>query len=1158
MPGAAVEEDEDAMTRLFTAEPDTGDETSAALDTEPHPGKHRGGPTDPTRGTGWLDPTASWVGRLVTIAAIWSAVSIPLRRWVGVRWIDVAFQSVNLPVGPSLFTVVLLFVLGNALRRRLRFALLVTIVLFQVTAAFTGLVVLVASLSQGRFKNASVDLDASSAIFSLISGAVGLVLIVLLFKLRPAFPARLRPGSRVSSLIVLFIGLATSAIVSIVLTEAFPHNLGGMRERVVWALRVVIGLTPDATSTAFHGHRGHHWVDAFVGLLSAAALVAAAVTFLRSSRSTQYLGASDELEVRRLLLESGERDSLGYFATRRDKSVVFSANHRAAITYRVIASCCLASGDPIGHPGTWPDAIDAWLAQARRFGWFPAVLAASEEGAKAYVDAGLKAMPIGDEAVVDVDGFSLEGRTMQPVRRAVHRLQRAGYTLRVRRHSELDAEQIADLERLAERWRGDESERGFSMALGRLGDPVDGRSVMVTAHDTDGTVRGLLSFVPWGSRGISLDLMRRDRSAENGLTEFMISGLIAGCHDIGIRRISLNFAMFRGIFRAAERVGVGPVVRATNAVLSVASRFWQLESLYRSNAKYLPGWIPRFLCYDSSLTLTRAAVAAAMAEGFLPSPAPIVRRGAGDTVVWEGRQGVLFTEAAAAQQLKLLRAAVPTQRLTEQQRTRHDKLKRLAALGIEPYPVAVPRTMSVRQLRDQHHGLAAGSRTGCTGISVAGRVRALRDFGGLAFAVIQDEGASVQAILTREALGREQQRLFKRGVDLGDHISVTGEVIASDRGELSILASAWTLGAKCLRPLPDAHAGFSDPDARVRQRYLDFIVNPDSLNTLRQRTVAVKRLREALGERAFVEVETPMLQSVHGGANARPFRTHINAYDMELYLRIAPELFLKRLCVAGMGRVFELNRNFRNEGADATHNPEFTSLELYQAYADYLTMRELTRDVILDVATALHGSPVAHRTDADGKPFMVNLDKEWPFVPVHRAVSQACGTEITPDTPAEEVRAVCRRWHVHTATNASAGYLVLDLYDALVEPNTLEPTFYCDFPVETSPLTRVHRQDPRLSERWDLVAFGAEIGTAYSELIDPIEQRHRLTSQSLLAAHGDPEAMQVDEAFLTALEYSMPPTGGLGIGVDRLVMMLTGTSIRATLAFPFVRPHTLD
>jgi lysyl-tRNA synthetase class 2 len=363
------------------------------------------------------------------------------------------------------------------------------------------------------------------------------------------------------------------------------------------------------------------------------------------------------------------------------------------------------------------------------------------------------------------------------------------------------------------------------------------------------------------------------------------------------------------------------------------------------------------------------------------------------------------------------------------------------------------------------------------------------------------------------------------------------------------------MAAKCLRPLPDLHAGLADPDAVVRQRYLDLIVNPHSLATLQLRSRAVQAFRDGFARRGFAEVETPMLHAVHGGATARPFRTYSNAYNVELYLRIAPELYLKRLCVAGMGKIFEMNRNFRNEGADSTHNPEFTSVEAYQAYADYNDMRETTRDLLLEVATAVHGSPVAVRPRPDGRPCRIDLSRPWPVITVHDAVSKAVGIPISSMTPCTQLREICAAHMVRTPTQTTAGDLVVRLYEQLVEKETDFPTFYTDFPLESSPLARVHRADRALAERWDLVALGTEIGTAYSELIDPIDQRERLVEQSLRAAAGDPEAMQIDEPFLTALEYAMPPTGGLGIGVDRVVMMLTGAGIRSTLAFPFVRPQ---
>jgi lysyl-tRNA synthetase class 2 len=355
-----------------------------------------------------------------------------------------------------------------------------------------------------------------------------------------------------------------------------------------------------------------------------------------------------------------------------------------------------------------------------------------------------------------------------------------------------------------------------------------------------------------------------------------------------------------------------------------------------------------------------------------------------------------------------------------------------------------------------------------------------------------------------------------------------------------VAADAWRLTAKCLRPLPDKHKGVADPEALVRQRHLDLITNPSAREMLRTRSSITQALRSGLHERGFVEVETPILQPVHGGANARPFVTRSNAYDMRLYLRIAPELYLKRLAVGGVERVFELGRNFRNEGVDATHNPEFTMLEAYEAYGDYTTMRELARELVLGAAAS------CDRFD---------LTQPWAVVPVYEAVSNALGEPVTPDLTVAELRTLASAARVPFVDDWGHGQLVLELYERLVEHRTTTPTFYTDFPVDVSPLTRAHRDDPRLAERWDLVAFGMELGTAYTELVDPVELRKRLTAQSLRAAAGDPEAMELDEEFLDAFEYAMPPSGGLGLGVDRLVMLLTGRTIRETLPFPLVKPR---
>jgi lysyl-tRNA synthetase class 2 len=365
-----------------------------------------------------------------------------------------------------------------------------------------------------------------------------------------------------------------------------------------------------------------------------------------------------------------------------------------------------------------------------------------------------------------------------------------------------------------------------------------------------------------------------------------------------------------------------------------------------------------------------------------------------------------------------------------------------------------------------------------------------------------------------------------------------------------VLADSFAITAKALRPLPEKHAGLTDPEARVRQRYLDLIVNPGAQRMAQMRADVTRSLREELHARGFLEAETPVLQVLHGGANARPFITRSNAYDIELYLRIALELYLKRLVVGGFEKVYEIGRIFRNEGADATHNPEFTMLEAYEAYSDYTGIAALTRELIQAAARAALGSTVVRRPDGSEH----DIGGDWPSVTVHDAVSAALGEEITPDTSEETLRLVSKQAGIHQDPAWNRGQVLLELYEHLVEARTVGPTFYRDFPVEVAPLTRQHRADPRLAEKWDLVAFGAEIGTGYSELVDPVEERARLTAQSLLAAGGDPEAMQLDEDFLRALEYGMPPSGGMGMGTDRLLIMLTGASIRETILFPLVRP----
>src|SRR4051794_8308639 len=483
-------------------------------------------------------------------------------------------------------------------------------------------------------------------------------------------------------------------------------------------------------------------------------------------------------------------------------------------------------------------------------------------------------------------------------------------------------------------------------------------------------------------------------------------------------------------------------------------------------------------------------------------------------------------------------------------RVRRSKRDRMLAEGVSPYPVNVPRTATLAELREKYAELPTDTASG-DHASITGRVIFLRSGGKLCFATLRDgDGTELQAMLSLDRVGAQALTDWKHLIDLGDLVGVTGEVITSRRGELSVLADSWAVSAKSLRPLPVAHKPLSE-ETRVRQRYVDLIVRPQARQTVRTRATVVRSLRESLFRRNFLEVETPMLQLLHGGATARPFVTHSNALDTDLYLRIAPELFLKRAVVGGIERVFEINRNFRNEGMDSTHSPEFAMLEAYQAYADYNVMQTQVREWIQEAAVAVSGSQVV--THYDGTE--VDLGGEWRSVTLFGALSEALGEEVTVRTDRSQLLRYAEKHDLPVDPRWSAGKLAEELFEHLVQHTLQEPTFVRDYPEETTPLTRAHRETPGLTEKWDLYVMGFELGTAYSELADPVVQRERLVAQSLLAAGGDPDAMALDEDFLRAMEYGMPPAGGMGMGIDRLLMALTGLGIRETILFPLTRPE---
>ena len=488
--------------------------------------------------------------------------------------------------------------------------------------------------------------------------------------------------------------------------------------------------------------------------------------------------------------------------------------------------------------------------------------------------------------------------------------------------------------------------------------------------------------------------------------------------------------------------------------------------------------------------------------------------------------------------------------LPEQLRIRREKRSAIIARGNEPYPVSVPRTTTLKEIREKYKDLETDTATGVIE-SVVGRVIFKRDTGKLCFANLREgDGTELQAMLSLDKVGEATLEGWKSEVDLGDIVSVTGEIITSKRGELSILANSFVFAAKSLRPLPIEHKPLSE-ETRVRMRYVDLIVRPEARANARLRPEVMKSLRNTFGKRDFIEVETPMLQVMHGGATARPFKTFSNAYEMDLFLRIAPELYLKRCVVGGIERVFEINRNFRNEGADSSHSPEFAMIESYEAFGDWNSIADLTRQLVQDAAMATSGSHVV--THHDGR--KLDLGGTWKEASLFDLISDAVGQKVTGETSYEDLKKIAEKLGMKIDPKWITGKLAEEIFEFTCQDKLQEPIFVKGYPIDTSPLVRAHRTDPGVVEKWDLYVEGFELATGYSELVDPVIQRERLTEQARLGSKGDLEAMPLDEDFLRAMEYAMPPMGGMGMGVDRLLMALTGLGIRETILFPLVKPE---
>ncbi|USR78775.1 bifunctional lysylphosphatidylglycerol synthetase/lysine--tRNA ligase LysX [Arcanobacterium pinnipediorum] len=1055
---------------------------------------------------------SSFVLITAQVSAIWLILGLVL-RYVSpglVDFVNQIFSYISLPGYPTLFVTLLMVLLTSGMLRGHRAALIFYLGVIQLPSVIVAILELTLFFDEFQLLPATVQLGTISNLFF-----ASLYIVVGIWSIGE-FPRRVR-GRWVFSVAILMGGLALSAIVVWIMLSMMHFETSD--NLLTTAVNTAMGLSPEdpAENVRF-------WVPASVrivaGIISAASLFIALIVLLKSEK-VPSVSAAEHIMIRRLLLDPPSQDSLGYFATRYDRNIVVSPDQRAAVTYRVVNGVCLAAGDPIGDPHSWGGAISAWRDYARKNSWVIAAVSASDAGARAYKSASLYPVPLGDETIIDVADFHL--KDLPEVRRALSGPRRAGYTVKVRRQSSISAEELTTLSLCADSWRVGE-ERGFTMASERVGDPRDFRSVIVTAHDAQGQPVGLLTFAPWGLHGLSLDVMRRSPDAISGVTELMVATLAQEAPNFGVEHISLNFVVMRETIERGAKVGASPRQRFALKFLMFTSRWWQIYSLYRSNVKYRPRWQTRYLCIDNAFFSARTLVAYAAAEGFLPQ-------------ISRYFPPVGDPEEIIALEKSLIHKPAPEPHIPEQRRVRRQKLADLEQRGIVGYPVGVPRTHSIAEIIDSETAPDAD-------ISITGRVHHIRDFGGVVFADLVEEHRKIQILFERTA--GQPWREFRSSVNRGDLISVTGKLGASRTGTPSFLATQWMMAAKSLVPMPQV--ALTHPHLRAKFRHIDYALNARAYELFTMRAKIVASVRQALYRDGYLEAETPILQTIHGGANARPFRTHINAYDQSLTLRIAPELYLKRLIVGGVPKVFEIGRNFRNEGVDNTHNPEFTSLEAYAAYGDWNTMRELTEELIRTAAVVVNGKPEVVADDGS----ILDLNQPWPVIPVFDAVSKAVGREIVPGADIGDYSDLVQEYDIEAE---SVGQLVTELYDQLIEPNTVFPTFYTGFPVETSPLTMADPDNPHIAQRWDLVGLGMELGTAYTELAHPLEQRKRFTAQSLLAAGGDPEAMEIDEPFLAALEFGMPPTGGLGIGIDRMVMFLTGTTIREVLAFPFVKPE---
>lgn len=943
---------------------------------------------------------------------------------------------------------------------------------------------------------------------------------------QPLFPVHSRRPSlwKSATAAVLFAALFTVAGIGVIAVA--PGTLTGT-EMLTWSASRVAGFAVNPTTV--DGSVPLR-TDILLGVLGALALIATALVIRRTQRSTNTITATDEVAVRALYERSDVRDSLAYFATRRDNSVVFAASGKAAVVYRTELGVSLALGDPIGNQEAWPHAIAAWQKRCLNHGWTQGVTAASKLGARAYRRAGLTTLRIASESVLDMTDFDLSSPALKPIRVAANKLRKQNVSVRVRRQTDVSPAELKAVIARARDWDVSQTARGFNRTLGRIGDPLDTETLLIEAIDGSNTPIAMMTLVPWAPGGATIDLLCRDESAPAGVTELMMSELVLASAALGLDRVSFGFTDVHGI--------------PTNALRRMPlflSRWWQQDSSHRANGHYGPTWAMRYVAYPPGGGLSRVAIASGIAESRRPLAGRLSRNTGTRTQI--GREALETLLASPIPRSKPPLSAAPIR--PEHVAVRVEKLTTLAQSGVISYPHAYQPTHSIAAARNA----VAGSR-----VRINGRLMAWRNFGGLGFAVLRDGTGDIQLMVDANKCGPEKAATFGPTFDLGDLIEVSGSLGRARKGEISLFAMEWRLVGKSLHPLPDRHKRLSSPEAKVRQRHVELAVNPQARELARARSAVLHSVRNSMAGWDYLEAETPILQTVPCGANARAFRTQPDVYGLELQLRTTPELNLKRLCIGGLERVYELGRSFRDDGSGAQHNPEFTVLHAFEAHVTYGEMVTRCEQLVQWAAIAVNGQELSMRQRNDGVMRPFDIGGNWPVRTFYDAVSEAAGEAITVNTSISALRTMCDNASVSYRHTWDEGRLAYALYERIVVSRTELPTFYRDFPVSVSPMARSLDTDAGLAERCDLVAWGSVIASAHTELTDPAEQRRRLVLEQNRALAGDVDAMRVDDDYLEALEFGMLPTAGLRVDVDRLLTLITGRTIRESLSFPFVKP----